>query len=260
MRELRDQVRELQSELQSMTAEMRSDMAAGTHGNRGTAPRTRPGARRSTSLEEAVLRQAVVCARKQRCLKKRLKSKRKNKKNQQKKGEHAARLEEEYQLLSGKVDDQYQTKVESASKYRLRLSGIVLMNLVSNQGVVDSVDLPTVAYARPAGDSGRKFRRDAAAIGNRVRGVRPNRGGREDKGRPATRSGGRISASSERDQLRTGAPANGYDAHGLGKHLGCGRAGCDLLFAELTDIVCLAGDSRALRRREFVGLGSADKS
>jgi hypothetical protein len=75
----------------------------------------------------------------------------------QKKGEHAAKLEEEYQLLSGKVDDQYQTKVESASKYRLRLSGIVLMNLASNQGVVDSIDLPTLAYRRPAGGSGGSF-------------------------------------------------------------------------------------------------------
>jgi hypothetical protein len=75
----------------------------------------------------------------------------------QKKTEHAATLDEEYQLLSGKVDDQYQTKVESASKYRLRLSGIVLMNLVSNQGVVDSIDLPTLAYARQAGDPGGSF-------------------------------------------------------------------------------------------------------
>ena len=75
----------------------------------------------------------------------------------QKKGERSASLEEEYQLLSGKVDDQYQTKVESASKYRLRLSGIVLMNLVSNQGVVDSIDLPTLAYARPAGESAGSF-------------------------------------------------------------------------------------------------------
>ncbi len=78
-------------------------------------------------------------------------------KEDRKKGERAASLEEEYQLLSGKVDDQYQTKVESASKYRVRLSGIVLMNLVSNQGVVDSTDLPTLAYARPAGDSGGSF-------------------------------------------------------------------------------------------------------
>ena len=75
----------------------------------------------------------------------------------QKKAERTASLDEEYQLLSGKVDDQYQTKVESASKYRVRLSGIVLMNLVSNQGVVDSIDLPTLAYAQPPGSSGGSF-------------------------------------------------------------------------------------------------------
>ncbi len=80
-----------------------------------------------------------------------------NQKKDQKRGDHAATIDEQYQLLSGKVDDQYQTKVESASKYRLRLSGIVLMNLVSNQGTVDSIDLPTLAYAREAGDSGGSF-------------------------------------------------------------------------------------------------------
>jgi hypothetical protein len=80
-----------------------------------------------------------------------------NQEEDQKKGEHAASLEEEYQLLSGKVDDQYQTKVESASKYRLRLSGIVLMNLVSNQGWVDNIDIPTLAGAKPPGDSGGSF-------------------------------------------------------------------------------------------------------
>jgi hypothetical protein len=78
-------------------------------------------------------------------------------KETQKQGSHAASLDEEYQLLSGKVDDQYQTKVESASKYRLRLSGIVLMNLVSNHGTVDNIDLPSLAFARPAGDSGGSF-------------------------------------------------------------------------------------------------------
>jgi hypothetical protein len=75
----------------------------------------------------------------------------------QKSTERQARLDEEYQLLSGKVDDQYQTKVESASKYRLRVSGIVLLNLFSNQGVVDNVDLPMLAYERPPGDSGGSF-------------------------------------------------------------------------------------------------------
>jgi hypothetical protein len=51
-------------------------------------------------------------------------------------------LEEQIQLLNGKVDDQYQTKVESASKYRVRLSGIVLFNLFSNRGNVDNADFP----------------------------------------------------------------------------------------------------------------------
>ncbi len=78
-------------------------------------------------------------------------------KEDQKKGAHAASLEEEYQLLSGKVDDQYQTKVESASKYRLRLSGIVLMNMVSNRGWVDNIDIPTLAGPKPPGDSGGSF-------------------------------------------------------------------------------------------------------
>ena len=76
---------------------------------------------------------------------------------EKKKSARAATLDEEYELLSGKVDDQYQTKVESASKYRMRISGIVLMNLFSNQGTVDSIDLPTLAFARPGGDSGGSF-------------------------------------------------------------------------------------------------------
>jgi hypothetical protein len=59
-------------------------------------------------------------------------------------------LEEQGQLLSAKVDDQYQTKVESASKYRLRLSGIVLLNVFSNRGVVDNQDIPGyVLYPDP---------------------------------------------------------------------------------------------------------------
>jgi len=52
-------------------------------------------------------------------------------------------LQEEQQLLTAKVDEQYQTKVESASKYRLRLSGVVLMNLFSNRGSVSNIDVPT---------------------------------------------------------------------------------------------------------------------
>lgn len=51
-------------------------------------------------------------------------------------------LEESSALLSGKVDEQYQTKIESASKYRMRLSGIVLLNLFRNSGEVNSQDMP----------------------------------------------------------------------------------------------------------------------
>lgn len=68
-----------------------------------------------------------------------------------------AKLEEEYQLLSGKIDDQYQTKVESASKYRVRFSGIVLLNLFNNEGRVDNIDFPSLALQPPPGFSGGSF-------------------------------------------------------------------------------------------------------
>jgi hypothetical protein len=55
------------------------------------------------------------------------------------------RLEEDQQLLQAKVDDQRQSKVESASKYRVKLSGIVLVNLFGNSGTVDNQDVPNLA-------------------------------------------------------------------------------------------------------------------
>jgi hypothetical protein len=57
--------------------------------------------------------------------------------------DRVAALEETTQLLNSKLDDQYQTKIESASKYRVRLSGIVLLNLFSNRGQTDNTDFPT---------------------------------------------------------------------------------------------------------------------
>ncbi len=54
-----------------------------------------------------------------------------------------ASLEESTQLVNSKVDDQYQTKVESASKYRVRLSGIVLLNLFNSHGDTDNLDFPS---------------------------------------------------------------------------------------------------------------------
>ncbi|MGH9402410.1 MAG: hypothetical protein ACRD2P_09920 [Terriglobia bacterium] len=66
-------------------------------------------------------------------------------------------IEEEQQLLEGKVDGQYQTKVESASKYRVRLSGIALLNLFTNRGSVDNQDIPGVAVAPAPLDSNAVF-------------------------------------------------------------------------------------------------------
>jgi hypothetical protein len=66
-------------------------------------------------------------------------------------------LTEEQQLLSAKVDDQYQTKVESGSKYRVRLSGLALINAFSVRNTVDNLDVPTVALPRPPGESGGSF-------------------------------------------------------------------------------------------------------
>jgi hypothetical protein len=166
VRELSEQVRELQAAV----ADMRSDWQrahAETVELRRELDEIRRGEVRTEAMQNAVLRPAMVKPATtnsmpeanggRNAIQNGTPQDEKQEQENQKKIEHAASLDEEYQLLSGKVDDQYQTKVESASKYRLRVSGIVLMNLVSNQGVVDSVDLPTLAYARPAGDSGGSF-------------------------------------------------------------------------------------------------------
>lgn len=68
-----------------------------------------------------------------------------------------AKLEEDQQLLGAKVDEQYQTKVESESKYRVKLSGIALLNVFGNRGSVDSIDLPSFAVRRGPLDTGGSF-------------------------------------------------------------------------------------------------------
>jgi TolA-binding protein len=171
VRELREQVSELQAAVAGMrsdwqrareeTAEMRRELA---EIRAGEVPA-------GSGSPNAVLRNAVAklesgtsesagnlpSAMPNVAIQNQIQDQKEVQKGDQKKADHAASLEEEYDLLSGKVDDQYQTKVESASKYRVRLSGIVLMNLFSNNGVVDSIDLPTLSYPRPVGDSGGSF-------------------------------------------------------------------------------------------------------
>ena len=68
--------------------------------------------------------------------------------------ERVQKLEDSASLIGSKIDEQYQTKVETASKYRARLSGIVLMNAFENHGAANSADIPD--YSEPVGASTRQ--------------------------------------------------------------------------------------------------------
>jgi hypothetical protein len=57
------------------------------------------------------------------------------------------KLEDSTSLIGSKIDEQYQTKVETASKYRARLHGVVLMNAFRNVGGSDNLDFPS--YSEP---------------------------------------------------------------------------------------------------------------
>jgi len=59
------------------------------------------------------------------------------------------KLEESTSLIGSKIDEQYQTKVETASKYRARLHGIVLMNAFRNVGGSDNLDFPDYSLPVP---------------------------------------------------------------------------------------------------------------
>ncbi len=62
-------------------------------------------------------------------------------------------LNEEQEALQAEIKQHEQIKVESASKYPLRLTGLILFNAFSNAGVVDNVELPTLALPRQPGGS-----------------------------------------------------------------------------------------------------------
>lgn len=68
-------------------------------------------------------------------------------------GSRVQKLEESTLLLGSKIDEQYQTKLETAGKYRARLSGIVLMNAFRNVGTSDDLDFPNYAMPTPSGTS-----------------------------------------------------------------------------------------------------------
>jgi hypothetical protein len=70
-------------------------------------------------------------------------------------GQRLQKLEEEQQLSTAGLKEMNQTKVESASKYRVRLSGAVILNVFSNTGIVDNLDFPSlVPTERPKDPKG----------------------------------------------------------------------------------------------------------
>jgi hypothetical protein len=57
-------------------------------------------------------------------------------------------------LTESRVEQLYQTKVESGSKYRVSLSGMVLFNAGLNRGAVDNSDVPMLATSVKPGQTG----------------------------------------------------------------------------------------------------------
>jgi len=59
--------------------------------------------------------------------------------------------QDDWDLLNARVEEQRQTKVESGSKFRLKLSGLALFNAFDTRGSVDNLDVPGIAVPRLAG-------------------------------------------------------------------------------------------------------------
>src|SRR5258708_10382782 len=67
-----------------------------------------------------------------------------------------SKLEDDQSLMNDKIIEQSQSKVESGSKYRVRLSGIVLLNAGVTRGSVNNLDFAQIATPAPdnSGSSG----------------------------------------------------------------------------------------------------------
>jgi hypothetical protein len=61
--------------------------------------------------------------------------------------------QDDWDILNARVDEQRQTKVESTSRYRLKLSGIALFNAFAGYGQVDDISLPSIAVPKSPGYS-----------------------------------------------------------------------------------------------------------
>src|SRR5438445_4533932 len=76
--------------------------------------------------------------------------------------------QDDWDLLNARVEEQRQTKVESASKFRLKLSGLALFNAFDNTGNVDNLDLPSIALRKflgnPSGGVGASVRQSIIGL------------------------------------------------------------------------------------------------
>jgi len=61
--------------------------------------------------------------------------------------------QDDWDMLNARVEEQRQTKVESGSKFRLKLSGLALFNAFDDSGRVDNLDVPGIALPRRPGYS-----------------------------------------------------------------------------------------------------------
>ena len=137
----RAEMRELRQELQD-TRKLLAPLAVAANGNRSSAPTQEsayggvpePAAVTSPGVQNSPQTQPAADL-----------------------GTRVQKLEESTQLLGAKINEQYQTKVETASKYRARLSGIVLMNAFHNVGASDNLDIPNYAEPVAAGSSAATF-------------------------------------------------------------------------------------------------------
>jgi hypothetical protein len=61
--------------------------------------------------------------------------------------------QDEWQIVKERLEELHQIKVESASRYRLKLSGLVLLNVSGVSGQVDNSDVPTEAMGTYPGEA-----------------------------------------------------------------------------------------------------------
>jgi hypothetical protein len=81
--------------------------------------------------------------------------------------------EDDWQVLNARVEEHEQVKVESSSKYRLKISGIALFNVFDTSGQLDNLDVPAMAVQPPpyayTGSLGASFRQSILGL----RGIGP---------------------------------------------------------------------------------------